>query len=142
MLKTCTYCKEEKSIFKYSKRLKNKEALRSVCKDCRREIKRKYRKTPRGKYNKTKLASKSRGLDFSLTFEQYLQFENKPCNYCGFVPDSVSLDRVDNSLGYHLDNVVSCCYMCNSMKYVFEQKDFIAQIKNIYLHQQKVKYDE
>ena len=37
------------------------------------------------------------------------------------------IDRVDNSVGYTIDNCVSCCGMCNFMKRSYNQLDFINQ---------------
>lgn len=140
--KVCSTCKTSKPKTEFYKRAGSYDGLRSQCKSCKYKARIAYRKTPRGKFLETKADAKRRDLKFTLKFEEFLSFEDVPCHYCGYIPDTISLDRVDNDLGYHIDNVVSCCYMCNSMKHIFNKEDFLAQVKNIYLYQQKVKHDE
>lgn len=41
------------------------------------------------------------------------------------------LDRVDNSLGYILTNVVSCCAICNRMKLTLTYCAFIEKCRRI-----------
>ena len=56
----------------------------------------------------------------ALTKDQYIQLIQFPCYYCnGFFGKSecgVGLDRLDNSKGYVIDNVSSCCNTCNALK--------------------------
>lgn len=40
---------------------------------------------------------------------------NKSCVYCG-VKENIGCDRVDNNKGHAKDNVVPCCYRCNSVR--------------------------
>jgi hypothetical protein len=46
----------------------------------------------------------------------------RPCHYCNDELGStrencgVGLDRLDNLIGYELDNVVSCCGPCNVIR--------------------------
>lgn len=79
----------------------------------------------------------SRGLEMTLTEEQIKNLISLPCHYCGEVASNYmihnsnhkgkvytsngglaynGLDRVDNTKGYILDNVVPCCKYCNSAK--------------------------
>ena len=39
------------------------------------------------------------------------------------------LDRVDNSIGYILENVVPCCVTCNSMKMAMSYNEFITHLR-------------
>jgi hypothetical protein len=78
-----------------------------------------------------------------LTYDQFVCEVTKPCHYCGTKAslhdrgDSWNgLDRVDNNLGYHVWNVVSCCYMCNSMKSDFTQNEFLEHAKRIAEYQE------
>lgn len=90
-----------------------------------------YEKTPERKFTNYKWNAKNRKLRWSLTFEQFIQFWQKPCYYCGEKIDLVGLDRIDNNKGYNMENVVSCCEWCNRMKLKYSKKDFIKQCKKI-----------
>lgn len=72
---------------------------------------------------------KRQGLEFELTEEQFFKLTQKDCHYCGSKPSNIykpqgnnggytynGLDRVDNTKGYVIGNVVSCCQICNSAK--------------------------
>jgi len=67
------------------------------------------------------------------------------CYYCGASPGKErtihdcyggikynGIDRIDNSEGYILGNVVSSCYKCNVMKHTSSKDDFIKHIRNIF----------
>lgn len=69
-----------------------------------------------GKLSKYKFNAKKRGFAWNLTDEQFSTFWQKPCNYCGDKIETLGVDRVDSSKGYSLDNVVSCCEVCNRVK--------------------------
>jgi hypothetical protein len=83
-------------------------------------------------FNKLRGCAKERGLECSLTLEQYLTFVGKNCYYCDEKldwiekvvrnegtrkgPRGYNLDRKDNSLGYTFENCVPCCRVCNRTK--------------------------
>ena len=97
---------------------------------------RKWRNTPRGRFNMYKNSSASlRNIEWDLTFEQFMTFWQKPCYYCGEKIETVGLDRVDNTKGYTINNIVSCCHKCNNWKKNNTQKKFIERcikIANLY----------
>ena len=92
--------------------------------------------------------SKRKMLEFHLSRDIFRQLLQSNCFYCNCPPSNKSIrsnrshgayiyngiDRVDNNLGYTIDNCVPCCSMCNRMKSVFSQKDFLEKVKDIYLH--------
>ena len=41
------------------------------------------------------------------------------------------MDRVDNSAGYSVENVVPCCWECNGMRAKTSQTDFIDMCKRV-----------
>jgi hypothetical protein len=79
-----------------------------------------------------------KGRDFTLTKEQFKALTVGACLYCGDGPKSIGrsstektgaylyngIDRVDNSLGYTLENCVTCCKICNWMKRSQSQDEF------------------
>lgn len=85
-----------------------------------------YTKTPSGKFGSYRSdAVNTRGLEFTLTKEEFMLFWHKPCYYCDGAIETVGLDRVDNSKGYVLGNVVSCCKRCNFSKHTMGRDEFI-----------------
>lgn len=77
--------------------------------------------------------AEKRNLPFELTEEQFQDLVDEPCTYCG-VSRSGGVDRVDNDLGYLLDNSTSACARCNYMKKHYTASDFISQVATIYEH--------
>lgn len=73
-------------------------------------------------YNRLKDSYKTRGIEVSISYEEFLSFTStENCTYClgPIVWDSdhrYHLDRKDNNLSYTLDNVVVCCAKCNKGK--------------------------
>lgn len=90
-----------------------------------------------------KRSALNKGLDFSLSREVGLFLLRGSCFYCGTEPSNVmvtnrgstatysGIDRVDNTVGYVPDNVVSCCKRCNVAKnsQTFDQfKEMVERI--------------
>ena len=72
-----------------------------------------------------------------LTFEEFKSFWQLPCHYCGAEIETIGLDRIDNSLGYKLDNVIPCCLRCNILKFFNTEKEFLDHCKKIVSHMKK-----
>lgn len=85
----------------------------------------------RSRYTQIKHSAASRSKVFSLTFDQFILFWQKPCHYCGNIHSNVGLDRIDSTKGYSLDNVVPCCSICNVMKWNLTAKEFYSHIEKI-----------
>lgn len=152
----CSKCKADKPRSEFSPGIK-KNGLDSQCKACRNEYqtakyraggakareysrkqsKKEYRKdptkqrayysSPGGRMSSYKSDAKRRDHEFEMTKEEFMLFWQKPCHYCGDSISTVGLDRVDNSKGYVLGNVVSCCTSCNLAKGKSTKEDFIRQ---------------
>lgn len=90
-----------------------------------------WRKTIMGKFWNYKQNAKLRGLFFELTFQQFKEYWKKPCSYCGGAIETVGLDRTDNSKGYIMENITSCCSICNYMKRTLPTDFFIEQCQKI-----------
>ena len=93
-------------------------------------------------YNKN---AKLRNLTFNLTKEEFKNFTYQNCYYCNKEPTQIikhrtssykynGIDRVNNFIGYNIDNCVTSCGNCNSMKMDTTQKEFLDQIIKIYDH--------
>lgn len=71
------------------------------------------------KYSRLKYQAKRRGLEFSLTREDFSDIHNGAArHYCGgSLPNfGYALDRKDNGQGYTRENVVPCCEICDTVK--------------------------
>ncbi len=92
-----------------------------------------------------------RGLEFNLTFEQWVAIARGVCTYCGRVNTQrlelkhcsgekkgqprcngpfvyTGVDRVDASRGYTEDNCVPCCYQCNIAKLDWTYQEFVTWV--------------
>jgi hypothetical protein len=102
-------------------------------------------------YQKYKVGAHRRGYSFELSYQQFLDIIFKDCYYCGSKPSNnininnneslkdsnifySGIDRVDNSNGYEVDNVVPCCINCNIAKRSMSKESFIEWIKKVYDH--------
>lgn len=61
-----------------------------------------------------RLSDKKKGLivEIPITIEQGIELLSKACVYCGDTT-RIGLDRIDNTQGHSINNVVPCCYDCN-----------------------------
>lgn len=92
--------------------------------------------------------AKKRYYHWELPYDKFLELINGNCYYCGaglsntftwhYKYETASLpfngiDRLDNTIGYIIDNCVSCCRTCNSAKgelSVKEFKEWAARLAN------------
>lgn len=70
---------------------------------------------------------KERGLACNMTTEWFEKnIQNKPCIYCGRSKVRIGCDRIDNSLGHTIANVVPSCGDCNkSRQDIFTHKEML-----------------
>lgn len=87
----------------------------------------------------------SRVIPFELTLEQVKELVTSPCHYCGFEGSpsiyktsareitliTNGIDRKDNDKGYDIDNVVSCCEICNFGKRSRSYSEFIEYLDRV-----------
>jgi hypothetical protein len=79
-------------------------------------------------------SAKHRGIQFSLTKEQFYQKTRGDCYICGkknTTQHSNGLDRVNSSKGYTLENTRSACGNCNYMKADLGLDTFWAQVEAV-----------
>jgi hypothetical protein len=95
-------------------------------------------------YSIYRLNAKKRNFEYTITIDDFRTLTSKECYYCGELPqyahDGVTcstpyvyngIDRVDNLIGYTLENCVTCCRICNWMKRTQSQSDFIEKCAKI-----------
>jgi 5-methylcytosine-specific restriction endonuclease McrA len=120
-----------------------KSGVSKVCRKCANKRMRGIRKYNNENYsaysffNAYKRSAKKRGYSFSIDKESFLLVSQQNCHYCGRKPSMKSkysrkfpsgeiynypaythngIDRVNNNLGYSIDNIVPCCTICNRAK--------------------------
>ena len=77
--------------------------------------------------------------------DDFLKLVVTECYYCGDEPSHISnfkklngqfvyhgIDRVDNNIGYTLENSVSSCWPCNRAKSTMTTSEFLIMIKKIH----------
>lgn len=133
-MKRCNCCQKELDLDKFYKSRKNK--YYSICINCKTTKINNYRQTSIGKYKKLILDAKRRHLEFKITHDEYLNFFNTPCHYCGDICNGI--DRKDNNIGYLLNNIVTCCSTCNFIKHTMQYEAFLIQINKINQYQEKL----
>lgn len=82
-----------------------------------------------------------RDIECSLTLEDWIVLISGNCFYCGIEAKTQmhssqsffknGIDRQRNDEGYHLDNCVSCCPMCNFAKRSTPLDIFLAWIERV-----------
>jgi len=73
-------------------------------------------------------------LEFSITKDDYNTIIQQDCYLCGKKSTDTNtngIDRVDNTIGYTLENCKACCKECNHMKNQYTLEELIAKIGNI-----------
>jgi len=131
--KKCKSCGQQKDIESFYKRGSGKR--RALCVICYKKRKRLLESKPELRFKTYRRSAKRRNISFDLTLSQFKKFEDEPCRYCGQKVHPISLDRIDNDIGYTIDNVDSCCFSCNSLKHVFDEIKFLNHIVTIYEYQ-------
>ena len=93
-----------------------------------------------------KANAKKRGCIWELTEEQFAEITQQDCFYCGTPPSNVvgqrttnngtytynGIDRVNNSKGYTIDNIVPCCRICNAAKSKRNSQEYKDWIEKSY----------
>jgi hypothetical protein len=79
-----------------------------------------------------RISENVRRIEFILSEAEYEAFKKAPCYLCGIKSDNNhinGIDRIDNSIGYTLENCKPCCGHCNTMKGSLSFDEFIHQCR-------------
>lgn len=89
----------------------------------------------------TRLNKRGRTLDNTITIHDVKDLWDKQCGLCALtgweltpianLPNTVSLDRIDNSKGYTPDNIQLLATQVNTAKNKWQQEQFIAMCKAV-----------
>lgn len=146
--KKCSLCKQEQPISNFHKHRGMKDGLSLWCKNCVKKRGKEYRETPRGIYTSAKGRNKYyQHKPFKITIEEFIDWYNKQekqCVYCGIFEEDLSkikdyynnkahrltIDCIDNDIGYVNGNLVLACLRCNALKsnfLTFDEMRFFAK---------------
>lgn len=117
-MKQCTCCKEIKELNLFGIHKRNKDGLNCRCKACGNKKAKTTNRSLSQRFIHSAIMAKDRGLSWIITKEEHAALLLKPCDYCGkeLNPTGSGLDRMNNTIGYEIYNVVPCCRECNRVK--------------------------
>jgi hypothetical protein len=91
-----------------------------------------------------KFSARERDFEWGLSDVDFECLTQSACQYCGCAPAMVStnpgdngsfvyngIDRVNNTKGYVLGNVVPCCQKCNQAKLTYSVSDFLTWARRV-----------
>lgn len=127
----------------------------TCCNQCSHRTRKKKKKDPEVGFRAIQYVymkhAKERNLSYELSYENFKILVQSNCNYCGVEPQQLyqlrnsttqkirsgvpilynGIDRIDSTKGYSLENVVSCCKICNRAKGNLTVEDFNEWILRI-----------
>ncbi len=124
-----------RNICRHKRLLGIKKKYRDKNKEKIYEQDRKYRSTWEGKFSQVKRQAIHRGIKFKLKLKD---IKNMPmiCYYTGMKLtleqkklNTLSIDRLNNSKGYVINNIVFCSKIINEMKSDRTEKQFVELCK-------------
>jgi len=97
-------------------------------------------------YSQYKKAAEDRGYVFNLSKDQVKRLVLANCYYCNSIPlnkkyndhkkhysiNYNGIDRLDNNIGYEIDNVVTACKYCNQAKHTMTATYFKEVLNRIF----------
>lgn len=153
-IKKCSQCKECKLFTQFNMIIRNNKNIKPytnyMCKLCERnkdkerrqepqrkkqlsDNNKKHRMSLKGRFGNLKHGSLRRKIDCNINFNDFENLHKLPCYYCNDLLNNDigcghGLDRIDNSKGYTLDNVLKCCGFCNAIR---RDRLSVNEMKNI-----------
>lgn len=164
--RTCLGCGEQKRLLVSSTR-RDRDIFTGLCNVCAAKVKLlevtgENHPSWRGgitlrnaSIRSMKRAANKRGYLWELTYEQCAEIMQEDCFYCGSRPANGrmdpsykgktnteyiynGIDRIDNTSGYKLDNVVPCCFRCNRAKGEMPVSDWILHMEKIITQKNRI----
>jgi hypothetical protein len=91
-------------------------------------------------YSAYKARAEKKDLPFEISQETFTHYTDLPCYLCGkeiSETHSNGIDRYDNTKGYTLDNIRSCCGTCNYIKKNYDYDEMVQKFCLICNYQQE-----
>ena len=132
--KTCNFMKCSLSADVFLKRIEHILTYNNKIKG--RYFPEEFCDTDARSYNEYKKRANTKLLPFELTKEEYDIIINSQCYLCGrksYEGCKNGIDRLDNKLGYTMNNVKSCCGSCNYIKKDMELTELFNKMTEIFL---------
>lgn len=130
----CITCKLDFALSEMRIDKARKTAHIYQCKECISLRSSKHRKKFKLKYTLLdyKNNAKKRNREFTLIEEETVKLLTSDCHYCGQAPEPLNgIDRMDNKIGYTLDNCITACRDCNYRKGQMSYDDFNTWLDKI-----------
>lgn len=124
----CTACKNLR--IRTSRAYSNKRKTKITRIHNRSEIQRRLIR----KFNDVLISAARRNIEFLLSRDEFIAITEKPCVYCNSESTKQKpngLDRIDSSKSYTLDNVASCCKLCNFGKNQLTVEEYIQHCEKV-----------
>ena len=126
-MKKCSKCLKLKKINDFHLAKSEPTGRYAYCKPC---TSLREREPYRCYYNYLR-HSRQRDIAFTLSFQNFMEYWQKPCYYCGAQISAIGLDRVNSSRGYVPGNIKACCKGCNYAKSIMSKLEFIQMCRNV-----------
>lgn len=148
IIKKCSTCSREKPICEFTRNKNQSSGYMGYCKDCNNRRNKLYRRDceslPRAckriyGYLSRRARIKGHDVDFGPDFiEELYKLQNGCCAYTGDklsiqagLPSTLSLDRIDSSMGYTKSNVMLVTWEVNNAKQDRSMSDFVSLCKKV-----------
>lgn len=145
----CLDCTRVYVVDLYSLRRKDRANIR--CQSCSNKLISASNKLAPGmalvrhRLHEYKKSARIRGYSWDISGEFFQDLIFGACHFCGTGPstlvenswDSIvvnGIDRLDNSIGYQAENVVTCCKDCNYAKRALTERQFIDLCERVTRH--------
>lgn len=148
-MKVCFRCKEEKSYDLYFRHHQTSDGYHSWCKSCCRlgnnKSRDKLNSTIEGRatvfLRNARNSAKKRNQEFSLEVSDIVDFWNEQAGICAYSGremtltagqlNTVSIERIDSTIGYTKGNTILVCQSINRMKSDFTFEDFYELCRDV-----------
>ena len=145
-IKNCSRCNEEKDIVQFYSDRKKIDGLESCCKQCNKNGRDKYLNTLDGyvkiNFCSLKCSARKRKIEMDITVKDIIELYDRQKGRCALtgidliishekIPMKLSVDRIDSSKGYSVNNIQLVVKILNLMKWETSNDDFIKFCKKV-----------